>query len=244
MNAPDDVDQSAAMTSAGNGGAGRVELDCETVTENECEDEMSSKKMSKWNGCSQFTLLQRWVTGERTEMDINRAMYELAHNWMPESRLWKLPVNNSKATYLALWKQFREYTKERGAVLVLLFRCPMRYRCGKARDKCNLVDESDELQQPCQEAVPQLLQVQNLLNEPVPKLDGREIRLKAEHSISINPILPRRSSAVTEAYIRHDRGVPRSFQRSGRESLIILICLRKMFPEPKWILFWPFWRIF
>ncbi len=39
MNAPDDVDQSAAMTSAGNGGAGRVEPDDKTVTENKSEDE-------------------------------------------------------------------------------------------------------------------------------------------------------------------------------------------------------------
>ncbi len=35
MNAPDDLDQSAAMTSADNGGAGRVEQDGKTVTENE-----------------------------------------------------------------------------------------------------------------------------------------------------------------------------------------------------------------
>jgi hypothetical protein len=47
------------MTSAGNGGAGRVEQeDGETVTENESEDETPSKKRREWNGNAQFTLLK------------------------------------------------------------------------------------------------------------------------------------------------------------------------------------------
>ncbi len=62
MVAPDDVDRSAAMTSADNGGAGHVEPDGETVTEKESENETPSKKGSKWilwNGSTQFTLLKR-----------------------------------------------------------------------------------------------------------------------------------------------------------------------------------------
>ncbi len=39
MNAPDDVDQFAATMSAGSGGAGRVEPDDKTVTENESKDD-------------------------------------------------------------------------------------------------------------------------------------------------------------------------------------------------------------
>ncbi len=62
MNAPDDVDQSAATTSAGNSGAGRVELDGKVVTENESGDETPSKKRRKWNGRAEFTLLKRWRT--------------------------------------------------------------------------------------------------------------------------------------------------------------------------------------
>ncbi len=97
------------------------------------EDETPSKKRRQWNGRAQFTLLKRWVTGERAEMeevDINREMYELARKWMAKSKLLKLPGHISKATNLALWKQFWEYKKERGAVLVQLFRCPMLYSCG------------------------------------------------------------------------------------------------------------------
>ncbi len=75
-------------------------------------------------------LLKRWVAGELAEIDeddINRGMYELARKWMAESKLRNHPGHISKATDLALWKQFREYKKDSGAVLVLLFRCPMLY---------------------------------------------------------------------------------------------------------------------
>jgi hypothetical protein len=133
MNAPDDVDQSAAMTSAGLGGAGRVKPDGETVTEKETEDVTPSKKRLKWNGRAWITLLKRWVTGKRAEMeeeDMNREMYELALNWMAESKLRKLSGHISKDTDLTLWKQFGEYTKERNTVLVRLFHCPMRHSCG------------------------------------------------------------------------------------------------------------------
>ncbi len=44
MNAPDDMDQSAAMTSAGNGGASRFEQDGGNVTEHESEDEFHRKR--------------------------------------------------------------------------------------------------------------------------------------------------------------------------------------------------------
>jgi hypothetical protein len=44
MNAPEDVDPSAAMTRTDNGGAGRVKPDSENFTENESEDEMRMTK--------------------------------------------------------------------------------------------------------------------------------------------------------------------------------------------------------
>jgi hypothetical protein len=70
------------MTSAqaGNGVAGRVEPDGETVTENVSEDETPSKRLHKWNGHAQFMLLKRWATSERAEMeeeDINRVCMHL-----------------------------------------------------------------------------------------------------------------------------------------------------------------------
>ncbi len=69
LNAPDDVDQSATVTSAGNGRAGQVEQDGETVNENESEEGAPLKKRRKWNGCTQFTLLKRWVTVELAAME-------------------------------------------------------------------------------------------------------------------------------------------------------------------------------
>ncbi len=49
---------------------------------------------------------------------------------MPVSNLRKLPGHVAKETNVALWKHFREYPKQKGAILVRLFRCPSRHRCG------------------------------------------------------------------------------------------------------------------
>ncbi len=81
-----------------------------------------------------WTLKKRWVTGEKAEMeqeDIDRELFELARGWMSVSKLSrKLPCHVAKETDVALWKQFHEYPKHKGAILVLLFRCPLRHRCG------------------------------------------------------------------------------------------------------------------
>ncbi len=68
------------MTSAGNGGARRIEPDGEIVTENEIDNETPSNKRRNWNGQAQFALLKRRVTGELAEMeeeDINRECMNL-----------------------------------------------------------------------------------------------------------------------------------------------------------------------
>jgi hypothetical protein len=46
------------------------------------------------------------------------------------SKLKKLPGHVAKETDVALCKQFREYPKQKSAILVLLFQCPLRHRCG------------------------------------------------------------------------------------------------------------------
>ncbi len=46
------------------------------------------------------------------------------------SKLKKLPGHVAKETDVALCKQFREYPKQKGAILVRLFRCPLRHRRG------------------------------------------------------------------------------------------------------------------
>ncbi len=41
-----------------------------------------------------------------------------------------IPGHVAKETNDALYKQFREYPKQKGAILVRLFRCPLRHLCG------------------------------------------------------------------------------------------------------------------
>jgi hypothetical protein len=81
-------------------------------------------------------MIKRWVTGEQAEMDqddIDRDLFELAREWMEVSKLKKLPGlarHVAKETNVALCKQFREYPKQKDAILVRLFRCPLRHQCG------------------------------------------------------------------------------------------------------------------
>ncbi len=49
---------------------------------------------------------------------------------MERSKLKKLPGHVAKETDVALCKQFREYPKQKGAILVRLFRCSLRHQCG------------------------------------------------------------------------------------------------------------------
>jgi hypothetical protein len=96
------------------------------------EDQQDGDKKRKWNGRREFTLMKRWVTGEKAEMDsedIERELFELAREWMSLSTLKKLPDHQSKPTDVSLWKQFREYNSKKGSALIRLFRCPLHHRC-------------------------------------------------------------------------------------------------------------------
>jgi hypothetical protein len=82
--------------------------------------------------------MKRWVTGDQAEMDqddIDRELFELAREWMEVSKLKKLPGKKlpghvAKETDVSLWKQFRDWTKKKGAVRVRSFRCPLKHRTG------------------------------------------------------------------------------------------------------------------
>jgi hypothetical protein len=55
-----------------------------------------SKKKRRWNGRREVWLIKQWqwVTGETAEMDskdIERGLFELARDWMSQSKLKKLP---------------------------------------------------------------------------------------------------------------------------------------------------------
>ena len=134
MNASDPEPPCTPPKSTGNGGAGRVEPDGQMESDDDDSDaQQVAKPKRKWNGKMEWTLMKRWVTGEKADMDqedIERELYELAREWMAVSKLRKIPGHVAKETDVALWKQFREYPKHKGSILVRLFRCPLRHRCG------------------------------------------------------------------------------------------------------------------
>ncbi len=45
------------------------------------------------------------------------------------SKLRMIPCHVANEINVALYKQFREYPKQKGAILSRLFRCPLRHRC-------------------------------------------------------------------------------------------------------------------
>ncbi len=134
MNAPDPEPPCTPPKSIGNDWAGRVDPDGQMESDdNDSDAQQVAKPRRKWNGKMEWTLMKRLVTGEKAEMeqeDIDRELFELAREWMAVSKLRKLPGHVAKETNVALWKQFREYPKRKGAILVRLLRCPLRHRCG------------------------------------------------------------------------------------------------------------------
>jgi hypothetical protein len=133
MNAPDPVPPCTPPKSTGNGRAGRVDPDGQMNSDSENSDEPhSAMSKRKWNSRESWTMIKRWVTGVQAEMDqddIDMELFELAHDWMEVSKLKKLPGHVAKETDVALNKQFPEYPKQKGVILVRLFRCPLRHRC-------------------------------------------------------------------------------------------------------------------
>jgi hypothetical protein len=57
---------------------------------------------------------------EKAEMDsedIERKLFELARDWMSQSKLKKLP-GQQKPTEVSLWKPFCEYKVQKGRILI------------------------------------------------------------------------------------------------------------------------------
>ncbi len=66
------------------------------------------------------------VTGEKVLMeleleDVDRELFELAREWISATKVKKLPCHVQKPTDVALWKQFRMSTQNKGTLSVLLF---------------------------------------------------------------------------------------------------------------------------
>jgi hypothetical protein len=85
-----------------NCGADHSESDGQMDSENHDdsdEDLQASKKKQKYRGRREFTLMKRWVTGGKAEKDsedIERGLFELARDWMFQSKLKKLPGHQPK----------------------------------------------------------------------------------------------------------------------------------------------------
>ena len=110
MNAPDPDPPCTPTKQTGNGGAGRVDPDGQMNSESDDSDEpQSAMSKRKWNGREAWTMMKRWVTGEKAEMepeDIERELFKLAREWMEVSKLKKLPGHIAKPSDVFLWKQY------------------------------------------------------------------------------------------------------------------------------------------
>jgi hypothetical protein len=59
--------------------------------------------------------------GDKAEMDlgfIEQELFELARDWMSQSKPKKLPGPQSKPTEVSLCKQFCEYKVQKGTILI------------------------------------------------------------------------------------------------------------------------------
>ncbi len=45
----------------------------------------------------EFTLIEQWTTGETAEQDFERGLFEVARDWMSQSKFKKLPGPSGKA---------------------------------------------------------------------------------------------------------------------------------------------------
>jgi hypothetical protein len=119
MNAADDEHPCTPPRPTGNDGAAHAESDAENASDSDEDLEPEKKRQRNWFGRTEFTLIKRWVTGEKAEMDsedIERELFQLARDWMSESKLKKLPSHQSKPTDVSLWKQYRDYKVQKGSV--------------------------------------------------------------------------------------------------------------------------------
>jgi hypothetical protein len=101
MNAPDLDPPCTQPKPTGYGGACRVDPDDSQMEskDDDSYDLQVAKPKRKCNGKMEWTLMKRWVTGEKAEMeqeDIERELFELAREWMSVSKLRKLPGQGNR----------------------------------------------------------------------------------------------------------------------------------------------------
>jgi hypothetical protein len=106
------------------------------------DEPQSLMSKRKWNGRESWTMIKRWVSvhGKQSEMDqddIDRELVELARDWMDVSKLKKLSCCVAKETDVAAlllsansFVSTQSRRVQLSAILVRLFRCPLRHQCG------------------------------------------------------------------------------------------------------------------
>ena len=73
------------------------------------------------------------MTGERAELEpeeIQREMFEIARDFMTQSKLKKLPSHRHNPNDFHIWKFSRRGTRTKSGEKFKVYKCPMCYRCG------------------------------------------------------------------------------------------------------------------
>ncbi len=90
MNAPNDEHPWTPSRLTGNCGAGDSESDAKNDSDSDEDLEPEKKRQRNCYCRTEFTLIKRWMTGEKAEMDsegIERELFHFARDWMSESKL-------------------------------------------------------------------------------------------------------------------------------------------------------------
>jgi hypothetical protein len=118
MDACDEYPPCTPPIPTGNGGAGHSKSVGKMDSDNDSDEDLQASKEKRKYCCRrELMLMKQWVTGEKIEMDsedIEQELFELACDWMSQSKLKKVPGHQSKPTDVSLWKQFREYKVQKG----------------------------------------------------------------------------------------------------------------------------------
>jgi hypothetical protein len=90
LNALDELSPCTPQRPTVNSWAGHSESDGQMDSKSDSDEDLqTSKKKRKYCGRREFTLMKRWVTGKKAEMDSEdneRELFELAREWMSQSK--------------------------------------------------------------------------------------------------------------------------------------------------------------
>ncbi len=107
MNAPDPEPPCTPPKSTGNGGAGRVDPDGQMESNDDDSDaQQVAKRKRKWNGKMEWTLMKRWVTGEKAEMD----QEDIDSIWKPQ-KVYNHGIYLVNTRHMTIYSIYLVYTR-------------------------------------------------------------------------------------------------------------------------------------